>query len=50
MVPAAEDLVESGGSKVTAVLRRQNHLSLEITDQAPSSFITILLGAMIDVK
>ena len=33
-------------SKVVAILKGTNHLTLEITDQASPSFLSTLLGAM----
>lgn len=36
----------STNSKVVAILKGTNHLTLEITDQASPSFLNTLLGAM----
>ena len=37
---------EVSAPKTVAVLKGKNHLSLEITDQAPAAFLNTLLGAM----
>ena len=37
---------EVSAPKTVAVLKGKNHLTLEITDQAPAAFLNTLLGAM----
>ena len=45
-VSIQEQAPVSGESKIIAVLKGKNQLTLEITDQAPSAFLNILLGVM----
>ena len=44
--PMPVEATASTTPKVVAILKGTNHLTLEITDQAPSSFLNALLGAM----
>ena len=44
--PMPAETPASAASKVVAILKGTNHLTLEITDQASPSFLNTLLGAM----
>ena len=40
----------SSNSKIVAMIRGRNHLTLEITDQASAAFLNTLLGVMMDAQ
>ena len=48
--PMPEEPIVSAEPKIVAILKGKNHLTLEITDQASTTFLNTLLGAMNDAQ
>ena len=49
-VPIPAEPIVSADPKIVAILKGKNHLALEITDQASTTFLNALLGAMNDAQ
>ena len=48
--PMPAEPIVSAEPKIVAILKGKNHLALEITDQASTTFLNALLGAMNDAQ